>query len=213
MKKIFALIFMLTVLMISPVFADKVILLDFTIAKDDKVTMNWLSVVEGKPDYAANGNYAAIVLDREGNAISTTPFSISFYTSGFEELSERNIIMKIPYRNDAYAIKMQKGDKIISQNLIGTVCNNNLKCEASENYASCPTDCISGSRDNYCDGVVDGRCDPDCAVSGDKDCESAESGVVGTGGITETSTWLILIVIVIIIAFAVFYFTKGKKKK
>lgn len=38
------------------------------------------------------------------------------------------------------------------------------KCEVElgENYKTCPHDCPSGSKDDYCDGVADGICDPDC---------------------------------------------------
>ena len=46
-------------------------------------------------------------------------------------------------------------------------------CGTSEDYGTCPEDCPSGGIDEYCDGVSDGECDPDCAVFGgdDPDCE------------------------------------------
>lgn len=45
-------------------------------------------------------------------------------------------------------------------------------CGTSEDYGNCPEDCLSGGIDEYCDGVRDGACDPDCAVFGgdDPDC-------------------------------------------
>lgn len=39
-----------------------------------------------------------------------------------------------------------------------------------ENYENCPQDCPSGSRDNYCDSIADGICDPDCKAREDIDC-------------------------------------------
>ncbi len=39
-----------------------------------------------------------------------------------------------------------------------------------ENYRSCRRDCPSGGKDNYCDRVKDGRCDPDCKKGEDPDC-------------------------------------------
>jgi len=42
------------------------------------------------------------------------------------------------------------------------------KCGFPETFKTCPSDCPSGSRDEYCDGVKDGKCDPDC--TGDPDC-------------------------------------------
>jgi len=53
------------------------------------------------------------------------------------------------------------------------LCNKNKKCEPSlgENYKTCPQDCPSGSKDNYCDKVPDGICDPDCTENEDSDCK------------------------------------------
>jgi len=53
-----------------------------------------------------------------------------------------------------------------------TGCNNNKKCEPSldENYKTCPQDCPSGTKDNYCDKISDGICDTDCDKKDDPDC-------------------------------------------
>jgi putative hemolysin len=47
-----------------------------------------------------------------------------------------------------------------------------LKCGTMENTANCPSDCPSGGADDYCDGLRDRRCDPDCVLIGgaDRDC-------------------------------------------
>ena len=58
-------------------------------------------------------------------------------------------------------------------------CNNNFICETGENYGNCNNDCPSGSPDNYCDGVEDDICDPDCSQDSDKDCGGAWSRFVG----------------------------------
>ena len=51
-------------------------------------------------------------------------------------------------------------------------CNTNNECEPGlgENYKTCPQDCHSGSKDNYCDGIRDGICDSDCLAEKDMDC-------------------------------------------
>ncbi|MBI5229311.1 hypothetical protein HY991_04320 [Candidatus Micrarchaeota archaeon] len=209
MRKVFVKGLLLFLALLSPVIADKVLLLDFDVTRNGKVDMNWLSVIEGKPDASSKGSYAAIVLDREGNTISKTKFSISFYLSEtFEELDKRTILMKVPYREDAYNIQIQKNEKTVFQQLIGSVCNRNLKCEKNENYASCPTDCVSGSRDNYCDGIADGKCDPDCASSGDEDCIKAGAKS------TEVPPWLIpgTVVLIVVVAAAGLLYLKRKKK-
>ncbi|MEA3254932.1 MAG: DUF333 domain-containing protein [Candidatus Altiarchaeota archaeon] len=50
-------------------------------------------------------------------------------------------------------------------------CGNSV-CEYSrgENQLTCPEDCPSGGKDDYCDRVGDGVCDPDCGGGDDADC-------------------------------------------
>lgn len=50
------------------------------------------------------------------------------------------------------------------------LCNYNFKCENGENSNNCIQDCLSGSEDNYCDELIDGRCDSDCGTFKDRDC-------------------------------------------
>ena len=49
-------------------------------------------------------------------------------------------------------------------------CNSNLVCDSNENFMICPQDCKSGSKDDYCDEISEGVCDPDCTFEEDKDC-------------------------------------------
>jgi putative hemolysin len=49
------------------------------------------------------------------------------------------------------------------------------RCVIGENYKSCPQDCPSGQLDYYCDGLTDGRCDPDCPPTNDTDCQCGNS--------------------------------------
>jgi hypothetical protein len=42
-------------------------------------------------------------------------------------------------------------------------------CGPGENYVFCPGDCKTGARDDSCDGVEDGRVDPDCVMGADPD--------------------------------------------
>ena len=46
-------------------------------------------------------------------------------------------------------------------------------CGMPENTITCPADCPTGGWDHLCDGIRDGRCDPDCPEGdGDPDCGS-----------------------------------------
>jgi len=51
-------------------------------------------------------------------------------------------------------------------------CNYNFNCEPNldENSKTCPQDCLTSGKDNYCDAIKDGVCDPDCQPSKDPDC-------------------------------------------
>lgn len=62
-------------------------------------------------------------------------------------------------------------------------CDFNFVCNYSkgENYAACPQDCVSGGRDEYCDRLLDGVCDPDCTNTSDPDCQVNSSGRCGNG--------------------------------
>lgn len=44
------------------------------------------------------------------------------------------------------------------------------KCEEDETYENCQADCPSGFKDNFCDNLLDFRCDPDCTNNSDLDC-------------------------------------------
>lgn len=92
----------------------------------------------------------------------------------------------------------------------GLICKNNFCieercgngiCESfppyNENYKNCPKDCPSGSKDNYCDGVVDGRCDPDCKEKEDIDCIKPISAWV-----YFLIAFIILILLIILIVFS-----------
>lgn len=68
-------------------------------------------------------------------------------------------------------------------------CGNKI-CESfspyDENYKTCKEDCPPGSKDNYCDGVSDGICDPDCKKEEDIDC------------VKPVATWIYFVIVGII---------------
>ena len=63
---------------------------------------------------------------------------------------------------------------IIPESDILVSCNQNGTCDFPENFATCPQDCPSGTKDGYCDKLQDGRCDPDCNPLDDEDCPVTE---------------------------------------
>ncbi len=59
------------------------------------------------------------------------------------------------------------------------LCNRNHICETAEgeSHLNCPTDCLSGRRDGYCDRADDGVCDPDCSRREDVNCLCNRNGI------------------------------------
>jgi len=55
-----------------------------------------------------------------------------------------------------------------------TNCGDNI-CNQHENNYNCPSDCRTGIKDNICDTMDDGICDPDCKPEKDSNCEIKES--------------------------------------
>jgi len=75
------------------------------------------------------------------------------------------------------------------------ICGNKICEYPMENYGNCPQDCASGGGDGYCDKVEDGKCDPDCKIGEDPDCEKPADNL----GLM--ALLLIIIILVIIIAY------------
>lgn len=79
----------------------------------------------------------------------------------------------IPYFSNGKEIRVYDKDGNIALNesvmQFAQTCGDKI-CQGHESYESCNTDCTSGGKDDYCDSVSDGICDPDCRAGQDADC-------------------------------------------
>lgn len=81
-------------------------------------------------------------------------------------------------------------------------------CGMPENFKTCPEDCPSGGIDDYCDGVADGICDPDCEESGEYDPDCPEAAP--TPGYLPIA---LAVVILILVAITVSVILLRRRKK
>jgi hypothetical protein len=111
-------------------------------------------------------------------------------------------------------VQASSGDRIYSNSLTVVVrCESNGICEpnSGENYFTCLEDCPSGSKDNVCDLIKDGRCDSDCTPGADTDClEATTTTTTVPVGKPSGTIYIYLVVIGIIVAVIVFFLYRIK---
>lgn len=114
-------------------------------------------------------------------------------------------------------VKTSSGETFYSNSLsVAVHCKVNGKCEPDkgENYFTCSEDCPSGSTDDVCDLIKDGRCDSDCTAGADPDCVTPATTTIPTTTtlpVGKTSNlFTYLVIILVIIAVAAFFFLKIK---
>lgn len=88
----------------------------------------------------------------------------------------------IQFMTDECAVcLLANGTEIEVTELMGLSFNESIcgdgTCGMPENNQTCPQDCPSGDIDEYCDGLSDKICDPDCGPGEDIDCVSSEKTV------------------------------------
>ena len=98
--------------------------------------------------------------------------------------------------------------KLMDLELRGGICGDG-RCVLGENYKNCPTDCPSGSSDNYCDKVKDGICDPDCLPAEDPDCKTE----IKIKPQQNTIRYFLLGGVIVIISLLILFIVWKKKKK
>lgn len=103
---------------------------------------------------------------------------VSFYNMGlgewkFDVGENEDFTLYAPYYNEAKEVVIFKdGERIFGYDVssFADVCGDG-SCQFHESYENCPEDCPSGLKDDFCDMVEEGECDPDCGVGVDPDCE------------------------------------------
>lgn len=93
-------------------------------------------------------------------------------------LQRVNGTFHVPFANEGKSIEISYGGEstYYEVGFFTSKCGDG-KCQVHESMFSCPEDCPTGVKDEYCDKKKDGKCDPDCPVMLDEDCaKNYESG-------------------------------------
>lgn len=102
--------------------------------------------------------------DGNGNQIYTPPLT--------NEPRSNDVTLSIPYFPNAKEFVVSGGGHklIYDVSAYSELCVADGFCEGEENFQNCPSDCPSSGRDNNCNPLSNGICDPDCRTK-DLDCK------------------------------------------
>ncbi len=121
--------------------------------------------------------------DAPFDIVSKKPFTLetvgfdgrSLFRTTFDAPRFGMFTLAAPYQKNVQKIIIidPLGEEVLSIPTVqyADTCKDKI-CEPHESFESCPADCPSGSRDDYCDGKEDSICDPDCHGK-DADCAVA----------------------------------------
>jgi hypothetical protein len=162
------------------------ILFSFCLATEEKIVMaevtfynsgqspelKSLTLIEGYVMETDVGQYAVNILDDSNTQLFNVSFGLNYSISGINEpLKSVTKTFYLPYFEKSNKLVIsENGEVILEKNIFDLLCNHNQKCETYENFASCPNDCASNSKDDYCNPNTDSVCDPDCYEGVDYDC-------------------------------------------
>ena len=152
-----------------------------------RVTKGFFYEVQTQPERA----YRIEVVSFDGDILHKRnfefPLEIAFDSHEVVEegltqmLDSATVELLFPYFTNGKTINIYDPDntKVLEIDIgyFAKVCGDN-QCQPHESNADCPQDCPSGQKDDFCDKIAEGICDPDCLV-GDIDCPGQEAkGIV-----------------------------------
>ena len=181
---------LICIILSFPVIAyERIYDIQLNISRSDQTNLHYAKLLDGYKTIFSQSpqDYSIKVYSENGEELLSEYFVVSFSiltSPPIEwEINDTIIDLRLPYQGDAKTIKVFHREKEIFSFDISSFCNEDNICSEYENEISCPSDCPSGSKDDYCDGLEDGICDPDCAKGKDPDCElkKAETNASITG--------------------------------
>ena len=180
--------FLFLILLSATVAAEPIVEFDFLINQSGDVYVYNMRTLFGQPDESEVTNTEfKITLNGEGGAVMTqTNVPASFVIlDPFQPVAQVPASVQLPYTQAYKKLRIYRNDEWLYEHDVSVLCNNDGRCQHTENFAGCQQDCPSGSTDGLCDRQADNRCDADC-VAGDKDCKITDKvtvfDVISLGG-------------------------------
>jgi hypothetical protein len=141
-----------------------------------KVSYSDVSIIGGKPpNYLEfEEGYVGKVIDFNGKELFNFEFDfpLRVFDSDIHFLEQVDHRIVVPYFETGKHLNIERKQRLNNSLILQiplqdfSQCNQNYVCETKgsyeENHKACPSDCISGGKDNLCEFSMDGVCDPDC---------------------------------------------------
>ncbi|MCH7770454.1 MAG: hypothetical protein IIA49_05475 [Bacteroidetes bacterium] len=203
MKKTILITILLTILLAATTYAQQnLFLIDFTIDKNDEINVERFFTIDGNPrSQDLRSEYSAKMYAGK-KLLYFTDFFVDFEIDDSDsELEQTYITLKFPSDRLADKLIIYKNENILETILLKDhLCNEDNVCSGYESHLNCPSDCSSGSADNYCDKVNDNICDPDCSAEEDADCSGT------TTKESDLTNFSLIIIIALTIIFIIIFF-------
>ena len=129
----------------SPVFAEKILAVSFTVNTDGTAEISSLQVKDSNVFLPIDsGNYKLQILDSSQQIVFAARFQPVFYWTTIGEVDFESFYFKIPWNNSFHYIKIFNiEEQIHFEALAPHICNGNSECEEDkgENEQLCQIDC------------------------------------------------------------------------
>jgi len=177
------------ILLSATAVAEPIVEFDFLINQTGDVYVYNMRTLFGEPDEreVTNTEFKITLNDESGMVMTQMNVPASFVIlDPFQPIAQVPASVQLPYTQAYKKLRIYRNDEWLYEHDVSILCNNDGRCQRSENFAGCPQDCPSGSTDGLCDRQADNKCDADC-IAGDKDCKITENmtvfDVISLGGV------------------------------
>jgi hypothetical protein len=150
----------------------------------------------------------------DGVLIDERFFRVSFFHK-HQRANETITTISIKSNPQLEIVKIEYLEEVkLEINIKEMLCNTDGKCDSTENFLSCPSDCPPNHKDGFCIYISDGVCDPDCIF--DEDCTLDINHADESSNQQYPSNKIYFLIIGLILGFIfilIFLFLSQKKTK